>query len=158
MKLDQHDLESLLEVHLQKPEKVFVYKPNVKSNMVNDRVVFKPTWSWWAFFGGWLFFLYRKMYVTAAIFFLLGFVAAVIPFGNVLLMIATGITGFYFYTQKFYNDLEIAEYNERPIEDVKQTLQYLGGYHSWVVVVAVIYYLFWAIFILPIMLAALAIS
>lgn len=158
MHIEQKDMEILLESHIQKPEKVFVYKPNVEANIVNNEVVFKPTWSWWAFFGGWAFFLYRKMYLMAAVFFLMGFVVAMIPLGNILLSIVSGVSGFYFYTKKFKEDLQIAQYEQRPIEEVKQTMHYLGGYHSWVVVVAVIYYLLWAVFALPVILATLAIQ
>lgn len=158
MQIEHTQLEALLDAHIQKPQKVFVYKPNVEANLVNSQVVFKPTWSWWAFFGGWAFFLYRKMYLMAAVFFLLGFVATLIPLGNLILAIVSGVSGFYFYTKKFYEDLQIAQYGQRPIEEVKQTLKYLGGYHTWVVVLAVIYYLFWAIFALPIILATLAIQ
>ncbi|MEA1914366.1 MAG: DUF2628 domain-containing protein [Campylobacterota bacterium] len=158
MHIDSNDIDQLIQAHVQKPEKVYVYKAGVQGNTVNDQLAFKATWSWWAFLGGWAFFLYRKMYLQAAIFFVLSLCTTIIPFGWIILSIASGMSAFYFYAQKFQKDLLIAQYGQKPIEDVNQTLQYLGGYHSWVTVVAIIYYGFIALFAVPVLLATLAIN
>ncbi len=138
MQISSQDLDILLEAHLQKPEKVAIYKPRVMANMVNGVAVFKATWSWWAFFSTWAFFLYRKMYVEAGIIFLISIVSSFIPFMFFIIMIFSGMSAFYFYTKKFLKDLQIAEYGEKPLDEVCEKLKVLGGYNSWVIWLSVI--------------------
>lgn len=138
MKIDSRDLDVLLEAHLQKPEKVAVYKPRVEANMVNGVAVFKATWSWWAFFATWAYFLYRKMYIEAGVLFILNVISSFIPGFFFIIMIFSGVSAFYFYTKKFLRDLQIAEYGSRPIDEVCEKLKVLGGYNSWVVWVSVL--------------------
>ena len=116
------------------------------ANLVNGNPTFNTTWSWWGFFGGWAFFLYRKMYLMAGIFFILSILSALIPFGGLILAIITGVSAFYFYTVKLHNDLTTAGYEHRDIELVKEDLRKLGGYNSWVVFVAIIFYTFMILF------------
>lgn len=139
-KFDYYELRDLLSVHLQKESKVNVYYPRVDSNLINDKPSFNATWSWWAFFGGWAFFLYRKMYLAAGIFFILSILSSAIPFGGLILGIISGTSAFYFYTVKFYNDLEKSGYKQREKEAVKKDLSKLGGYHSWVTILAILFY------------------
>ncbi|WP_072679469.1 DUF2628 domain-containing protein [Arcobacter sp. LA11] len=141
-KFDYYKLRDLLSAHLQKENKVNIYYPRVDANLVNGKALFNATWSWWAFFGGWAFFLYRKMYLVAAIFFVLSILSNAIPFGGIILAIASGISGFYFYTIKLCDDLEKAGYETRDIEEVKKDLAKLGGYHSWVTIFAILFYAF----------------
>lgn len=141
MDLNNSQLNDLLETHLQKEQKVEVYQPRVEANLVNGHPAFKATWSWWAFFGTWAFFLYRKMYLVAALFFLATVVTAFIPFSTIIIMIISGMSAFYFYTKKLNTDLDIAGINDKPLHEVKDNLSKLGGYNSWVVWVAVIFYI-----------------
>lgn len=138
---DYYKLRDLLSAHLQKENKVNIYYPRVDANMVNGQVSFNATWSWWAFFGGWAFFLYRKMYFVAAVFFILSLLSNAIPFGGFILGIVSGTTAFYFYTKKLSADLQTSGYGQRDEEDVKKDLAKLGGYHSWVTVLAILFYL-----------------
>jgi hypothetical protein len=146
MEIKEEELSELLGSHLQKSEKVNVYKPRVKANMVNGVPVFKATWSWWAFWGGSAFFLYRKMYLMAGIFFVLSLIGSVVPLAGLVIAIGAGVSGFYLYTKKFNDDLQIAGYGKKDIEDVKLQLQQLGGYNSWVV------WIWWAAIIINILL------
>jgi len=139
-KFDYYKLRDLLSAHLQKENKVNIYYPRVDANLVNGKPSFNATWSWWAFFGGWAFFLYRKMYLAAAIFFVLSILTSTLPFGGIILGIISGISAFYFYTIKFSNDLEKSGYESRDIEEVKKDMRKLGGYHSWVTVLAILFY------------------
>jgi len=142
MKIKDEELNELLESHLQKQEKVSVFEPRVKANMVNGIPVFKATWSWWAFFGTWAFFLYRKMYLIAGIFFILtAIVNTVIPILALVVPIIAGISGFFLYTKKFNDDLQIAGYGEKSLDEVKQQLQNLGGYNQWVIWVSIVIYI-----------------
>ena len=144
--LDYQHLKELLSAHLQKEDKVDIYAPRVDNNLVNGKPVFNASWSWWGFFGGWAFFLYRKMYLMAGIFFVLSLLTAAIPFGGIILAIITGTTAFYFYTLKFHNDLQTVGYEHRDINAVKDDLRKLGGYNSWVVFIAIIFYAFMILF------------
>lgn len=145
-KFDYYKLRELLSAHLQKENKVNIYYPRVDANLVNGEVSFNATWSWWAFFGGWAFFLYRKMYLVAAVFFILSIILSAVPFGGFILGIISGISAFYFYTMKFTDDLKKAGYETRNIEEVKKDLTKLGGYHSWVTIFAILFYTFILIF------------
>jgi hypothetical protein len=44
MEIKEEELNELLEAHLQKSEKVGVYAPRVKANIINGVPVFKATW------------------------------------------------------------------------------------------------------------------
>lgn len=155
--LDSIQLKELLKVHLQKDEKIDVYYPRVDTNLINGKPAFNITWSWWGFFGGWAFFLYRKMYLLAGVFFILSVLSTVIPFGGFILALITGASAFYFYTTKFYKDLEISGYKSRNIDEVKNDLRKLGGYNSWVVFLAVIFYSLLIIFsIVPLVITIFA--
>lgn len=138
MNIKEEDFEQILSAHLQKEQKVNIYKPRVEANLINGFVNFKATWSWWAFFGTWAFFLYRKMYLVSAIFFILTVAISSSGFGNLILMLASGVSGFYFYTKKLDNDLKIAGYEQRDFSEVLNSLKQLGGYHQWVIWLAVI--------------------
>lgn len=139
-KFDYYKLTELLSAHLQKENKVNIYYPRVDANLVNEKPSFCATWSWWAFFGGWAFFLYRKMYLAAGIFFILSVLTSALPFGGFILGIISGTSAFYLYTLKFHNDLEKSGYEQRDIEEVKKDLAKLGGYHSWVTILAILFY------------------
>lgn len=56
MEFENNDLDEILLAHLQKEEKVSIYKTNVLKNIINGFVNFKATWSWWAFFGKRVYF------------------------------------------------------------------------------------------------------
>ncbi len=152
MELKENEVDEILRAHLQKDEKVDIYKPRVLANIVNGVVNFRATWSWWAFFASWGFFLYRKMYLQAAIF----FIASMLLQGlGLIVMIVSGVSAFYFYTKKLEKDLQIAGYGQREFPQVLDSLKSLGGFHSWVVWVAII---FNAIFLILILVGFLGLS
>ena len=136
------ELEELLKIHLDKDKKVDVYKEEIEKNTVNGITVFELSWSWWAFFGVWVFFLYRKMYLVSFVFFLLSLFSFIIPFGYILVMITSGVTGFYFYTKKFNKDIIKASENSNTLDEAKVQLARLGGYHTWVMWLGILYYLY----------------
>jgi len=138
VEIREEDFDELLEAHLQKPEKVEIYKPRVKANIIEGEAKFRATWSWWAFGATWLFFLYRKMYLEAGVFFLLSIIGSREPLFTPVIMILAGVSAYYFYSKKFLKDLEIAKYGERSLDDVKESLKLLGGYNTWVIWVAVV--------------------
>ncbi len=146
MEFKENELDEILKAHLQKDDKVDIYKPRVLANIVNGFVNFKATWSWWAFFGTWGFFLYRKMYLPAVIIFLLSFLGGWLA---LMLMTISGVSAFSLYTKKLEKDLQIAGYNQREFSQVLETLKNLGGYHSWVIwLVVILNVLFFALVLL----------
>lgn len=95
-------------------------------------------WSWWAFFGGIWFLLYRKAYAAAGGLFLISLASAFIPFAGLIVWILSGGYSTYFVykvykTKKF--EIEAAQQNE---SDRIATMSLLGGYNQWALVVAII--------------------
>ena len=68
-------LWELMSIHLMAPHKVDIYKKALEKHIVNDRFIFSPTWSWWAFFGGPFYYFYRKFYKPAIVLVLIAIVA-----------------------------------------------------------------------------------
>lgn len=96
---------------------------------------FSATWHWPAFFVPPWWFLYRKMYLWAAI----AFIVTVIPQTWLIGAIAGGISGNWLYYRKMKEDFKaIAK-----VKDKKFALQQMGGVHGWVPWVAVIVNLLW---------------
>lgn len=112
-----------LELYLQTPDKVELYKEALDKFTANgeiSRPLFKPTWSWWAFFSTWAFFLYRKDLLLAFITFIL----IITPGLNLFAMIFSGISGKYFVIKRFINILSL---NNAAL------LQDRGGVYKWVI-------------------------
>ena len=89
---------------------------------------FKPTWHWPAFFFGWVWFLYRKMYLWA----LIDFVIYFIPYLNFAAFIARGLVGHWLYYRTAQARLASVR---RAFDDENQVLARLGelgGVHAWV--------------------------
>ena len=92
-------------------------------------------WSWWGFFGGFLFLLYRKAYLAALVLFMMQiiFTFIPIPFISLLLWILTGGFSTYF-VYKTYSDIkgkiEVVESDE---EGRIHLMRQLGGYNNWVI-------------------------
>ncbi|PSM53255.1 DUF2628 domain-containing protein [Campylobacter blaseri] len=64
-------LREKLEIYLQTPKKLEIYAESFEKFFEAgncNEIKFKATWSCWAFFGGYFFFLYRKDYKKALIF------------------------------------------------------------------------------------------
>ncbi|ADU65295.1 hypothetical protein Selin_0547 [Desulfurispirillum indicum S5] len=127
------ELQELIGQHCQKPEKVPLFMGALEKMLVNGQLIFKPTWSWWAFFFSWAYFLYRKLYLWAAVFFLVNVITGMVGL-NLLVMVAAGISAKYLYLKKFTDDLQVAGFGSQTFVEVKSNMRQLGGYHNWVVV------------------------
>ncbi|OIQ52042.1 hypothetical protein BerOc1_00514 [Pseudodesulfovibrio hydrargyri] len=96
---------------------------------------FSATWHWPAFFVPAWWFLYRKMYLWAAIEFFL----TLFPQTWLIGAIAGGISGNWFYYRKMKEDFKaIAK-----VEDKRYALKHMGGVHAWVPWVALVINLMW---------------
>lgn len=94
---------------------------------------FGPTWNWSCFAFTFLWMLYRKMYLLAA----LTFVVFCVPGVNIILHIVAGVVGNYLY----YGHVKqkILEIRSIPLQqNFNSVLQAQGGVHRWVITVGVI--------------------
>ena len=58
------------------------------------------------------------------------------------------MSAYYFYTKKLHKDLEIAKYGKENFDEVKSTLEKLGGYNKWVIYLAIAFYGFFILLFL----------
>jgi hypothetical protein len=121
-----------------KPEKGLWYANAFSKYDVNGVDAMKWNWSWWAFFGGIWFLIYRKAYAAAGGLFLISIASAFIPFAGLIIWVLTGGFSPYFVYKTYKAkklQIEAAEGDQnRRIE----MMQELGGYNQWVVIVAVV--------------------
>ena len=127
----------LLEAYIQKPEKMSYYQRGLEKMQQAGIFGFRWHWSWWAFFFGWAFLLYRKAYIPALVAFIVTMFLNFIPFGFLVAMIGLGGVSSYFVLKRF-NDLKNSV---KGTEDEQVKAMYsFGGYHTWVIwVIAILY-------------------
>lgn len=144
--------DKMLEAFVGVPEKVEWYKNAFKKYNVNGVESFAWNWSWWAFFGGAFFLLYRKVYLYAVGLFIVGIVLNIplsaIADENVktftslintlsLWIISGGVSTFLLY--KKY--IKIKQEIENKISDTNsriETMKTLGGVNSKVIWITII--------------------
>lgn len=147
--------KQMIAAYVAKPDKVLWYEIAFEKfdNTIGGKLTWK--WSWWAFFGGFLYLLYRKAYVPSLVLFIVSIVIGFIPFGGLLLAIlAGGFAPFFVYK----NYLSIKENIERvvPDEDDRiKAMEIAGGYNQWVIWV---YGIFVALILLYIVSIGIAMS
>jgi len=102
-----------------------------------DTYNFAISWSWSAFFLGFIWMLYRKMYLWALLAFFIAFTPVAFP----LTMIGWGIVGNYLYY--LHARKKILEYKSRQgATPIILFLTELGGVNRWVWFVGFIFILF----------------
>ncbi len=94
---------------------------------------FTMTWNWSTFCFTFFWMLYRKMYIQAAI----TFVIFWLPGINIILHIVAGVVGNYLY-YKHAKDKIIEIRAIQPPQTLYTVLQEVGGVHGWVIPVGVI--------------------
>ena len=92
----------------------------------------KWNWSWWAFFGGWVFLLYRKAYIPSLVLFVLTIVITFIPFAPLILWILTGGFSSYFVYKTYQTNKMKIELMEKDDTQRIALMQHMGGYNGWV--------------------------
>jgi len=128
-----------------KPEKGLWYANAFAKYDVNGVDAMKWNWSWWAFFGGIWFLIYRKAYAAAGGLFLIAIASSFVPFGGLVISILAGGYSPYFVYKTYKTkklQIEAAEGDEnRRVEMMEK----LGGYNTWaawlfpvIVVIAII--------------------
>lgn len=87
------ELQELIGHYCQKPEKTRLFMGAFEKMLINGQLVFKPTWSWWAFFFSWAYFLYRKLYLWAGVFFVANLIAGMVGLNVLDFTMGSGTTG-----------------------------------------------------------------
>ena len=138
--MENKDYENaMIEAFVNKPEKTFWYQNAFSKFNVNGIDTMKWVWSWWAFFGGWAFLLYRKQYIPALILFVVTLIAGIIPFGGLLVGVLAGGFSTYFIYKGYKKKKAEIEENIDDIETRIETMREVGGYNQWVVWVYAIF-------------------
>lgn len=130
----------MVEAFIGKDEKTVWYQNTFSRYNVNGIDTMQWNWSWWAFFGGFLFLLYRKQYGPAAILFIASaIISAIIPFGWIAASILAGGYAAYFVYKGYKEKLN--ELESKIEEEVKriETMAVVGGYHAWVVWIYIVF-------------------
>ena len=137
----------MVEAFIDKPEKLAWYKNAFEQYNVNGVAKMTWVWSWWAFFGGIFYLLYRKAYMPAIGLLVLMIVASFIPFAGFILWILTGGFAPYFVYKTY---LERKAEVESAIQDEPkriETMRILGGCNDWAIWLAVLIHLFFWVFV-----------
>lgn len=130
--------QRLLEAYIQKPEKMSFYQKGMDKMQQAGVFGFRWHWSWWAFFFGWAFLLYRKAYLPALGAFFFAFILSFIPlFGILIAMIILGGSSSYFILKRFHDLKSTLRGSE---EEKIKALYSFGGFHTWVIWATVIIY------------------
>lgn len=126
--------ENMIEAFIDKPEKNAWYKEAFGMYNINGVDVMKWKWSWWAFFGGFLYLLYRKAYIPSLVLFLLTIFSNALPIagGLILMILSGGYASYFVYKTYRQKKLEIEAMMEDEDKRV-ETMRHAGGYNQWVV-------------------------
>ena len=110
------------------------YVQEFKKFNAGGRDVFSATWNWAAFWGGFGWMLYRKMYMWAII----AFALMLMPYLGLASWIAFGIVANYLYYQHAKRKiLEIKTL--QPAGEISVVLSQIGGVHRWLPIAAAIF-------------------
>jgi hypothetical protein len=109
------------------------YTHEFKKFDAGGRDVFSATWNWAAFWGGFGWMLYRKMYMWAII----AFALMLMPYLGLAAWIAFGIVGNYLYYQ--HAKAKILDIKTlHPTGEISAALSQIGGVHRWLPIAATI--------------------
>jgi hypothetical protein len=153
---EQEYENAMIEAFVDKPEKTLWYQNAFSKFNVNGIDSMKWVWSWWAFFGGWAFLLYRKQYIPALVLFFVSLVAGFIPFGGLLVaVLAGGFSTYFIYKGYKHKKAEIEATIDDPAKRI-ETMRAVGGYNQWVVWVYAIFVGLMLFYIFGVVMASLA--
>ena len=128
----------MIEAFVNKPEKTLWYQNSFRKYQVNGIDKMSWNWSWWAFFGGVFFLLYRKAYMAALGLFVISIIASWIPLAPLIIWILTGGLSTYFVYKKYSEKKKQIEATITDTQTRIDTMREIGGYNNWVVWLAVI--------------------
>ncbi|SFV69320.1 hypothetical protein MNB_SM-4-827 [hydrothermal vent metagenome] len=124
---------AMIEAFIDTPEKTLWYQLAFSKFNINGLDKIAWNWSWWGFFSGFLFLLYRKAYIPALVLFVLSITVGIIPFVGLLLMVLSGGFSTYFIYKIYKTKLHETENIVQDEETRLKTIREIGGYNQWVV-------------------------
>jgi len=139
-----------IKAYIDKPKSEDYYIKAFEKYNLTGVDQFKWNWSWWSFFGGVFFLLYRKLYIEALIFFIILTIVGQLPtsidqipvIGEIdivyfLTWIASGGIFPYFVYRRFR---KIKNETDNYIEDKRiDKIRELGGVNNWALVIGFIF-------------------
>lgn len=131
----------LIRAYINSPASLFYYESAFTRFRLRGFDSFAWHWSWWAFWGGPLFLLYRKLYIEAILLFIVGLFLHSLPFGTILYMVLRGGVLTYLIYRRFQNKLAHAKALSDSFEDQKRFLQKEGGTSLGALLVGIFAYL-----------------
>ncbi len=131
--MSQEYNHKMIEAFVGKPEKTLWYEMSFQKYNINGIDTMKWNWSWWGFFGGFLFLLYRKQYLAALVVFIASMTLGMIPFMGLIIAILVGGYGTFFIYKGYKKRLHEIQSNIKDETLQIQTMREVGGYHQWVV-------------------------
>lgn len=131
---------AMLEAFIQKPSKTTYYQNALQKMMTTGTPNLQWNWSWWSFFGGWAYLLYRKAYLPAFITFIVTSTISFLPFGGIVSMVVLGGIGPYFIIKRYATLKQQVENRYETEEDRLEAMEKVGGFHTWVAWAALIVY------------------
>jgi len=130
----------MIEAFVNKPEVTAWYKNAFSQYNVNGIDKMTWVWSWWAFFGGIFYLLYRKAYLPALGLFVITIVSFAIPFGGLIVWIVTGGLAPYFVYQTYKSKKAEIEAAIADKQKRIETMRAVGGYNDWAILLAVAFH------------------
>jgi hypothetical protein len=113
------------------------YLSKFRKFQVSERGNYAVTWNWPAFFLGFIWMLYRKIYLWA----LLAFLITLTPIGFPLTMIAWGVTGNYLYFLHARKKILDHKSQQKISSETAPPLSELGGVNRWVWFLGIFFFL-----------------
>ena len=130
----------MLEAFVNNPEKTSWYYESFKKYQINGIDKMTWNWSWWAFFGGIFFLLYRKAYLAALVLFVLTMILSSVPIVSFVLSVMAGGLSTYFIYKTYKGKKEEIENTMTDTQKRVDTMRVIGGYNTWVLWVAGVLY------------------
>lgn len=120
--------EKALEAYIGTPEKYYWYKVAFSKYDLNGIEKFSWVWSWYSFFFGPLYLLYRKCYVEALVVWIgMAIISSINGFLGFLVSIALGGTLPYLIFKRYKKTIEKVESVEDDFDKQLGLLSSLGG-------------------------------
>jgi hypothetical protein len=148
--------QAMIEAFIGKPEKTTWYQLAFSKFNINGLDSMKWVWSWWAFFGGWGFLLYRKQYIPAIVLFIVSSLASVIPLGGLIVSIFAGGFSPYFIYKGYKDKKQIIENKISDTDKRIETMRELGGYNQWVVWIYALFVTLFFVYIISLIISMTA--
>jgi hypothetical protein len=136
--MDKISDDKLIEAYIDTPEKNNWYQNAFQKYNVNGIDKLAWHWSWWAFFGGVFFLLYRKAYLAALGLFIITIIVGSIPLLSLIVWIVQGGLSVYFIYLKYQQKRKEIEASCQTEEECIQAMKNVGGVNTWVIWVAAI--------------------